>query len=215
MNEEFFDENGWLHAHKGERNAENAIMYTIMLNEFRPDPRIRAKVMDFIEHCHPDKRQTKYKLSLDNVNALCLAKERGIVSKGELLRAMDKTRIDMWLRPDNFYTWSKTLEFDSLAMLVFPLYAIALIYTSWKASDKKPRGEGKDRIYIEEPATNGKNQAFIRLRTHYNSFLDAVCSRLIAKNFGHNKGFFNKYFDKSQPLLSFTPDQYNFKRIEE
>ena len=212
MEDGFFDKRGLLHAHLGERNAENAIMFTIMLNEFEPDPNIRKKVLDYLHKCSTDLEQTKYKLSLDNVNALCLAKERGIIRPNELMIAMDKTNLAMWARPDNFYTWSKSIGFGFLAALVFPLYALMLIYTSFKHYDTKPRGEGEDRVYIKEVATNGKNQAWLRLRTHPNIFLDIICTYLIARNFGHNKGFFNEYFVDGHPLRSFPFTMYSFKR---
>jgi hypothetical protein len=125
---------------------------------------------------------------------------------------MNKTTFAMWARPDNFCTWSKSIGHPIISAISLILAGPMMIYSCWKHFDKKPRGEGEDRHYIEEPATNGKNQVWIRLRTHPNYFLDLICSKLVNRNFGNNKGFFNIYFKNKHPVRSFTPAMYTFKR---
>jgi hypothetical protein len=36
VSKDFFDSDGYLHSEAGQTNAENAIMYSIMYNEFTP-----------------------------------------------------------------------------------------------------------------------------------------------------------------------------------
>lgn len=210
----FFDDLGYLHAEPDIFNSENAVLYTVILNEFKTVPNIRYILKDYINHCSDDVEDDRYKLSLDNLNGLALAVSRGIILKSEFKEAYDKCDLLTKLRPDNLYTWSKALDRNLLAAIVRPLAYAMMRGSCRKYLDKKPRGEGENRHYINEPATSGKIQVWVRLRANPDNKFAAVCTDLVEANFFSWAEVFIIYFHPLSPILKHGDYTFGLQKWE-
>ena len=202
----YWDEHGFLHAQNGVHNSENAVLFTFMLEEISGnDNRNPRPYMPFYMEADPEKDHTKYKLSLDNMNAVCN------ILVYPLLREL-LTRIPWYVyaRPDNFYTWSVCAKKHwLLRKLALPFASLMMIYSCYKVYDKKPRGEGEHRVYVKLLATSGKLQVWTRLKAVPMPITEKICNYFINRSPWNGwKAVFGVYFEANHPLNGYPKENY-------
>ena len=217
----YWDEHGFLHAQNGVHNSENAILFSLM-HEHLSDIIVskKARVMFFHRAC-PTKDHTPYKLSLDNMNAACCVYDIGhyyhdetgtvVLTPKQAIRELLK-RIPWYVyaRPDNFYTWSVCAKKHwLLRKLALPFASLMMIYSCYKVYDKKPRGEGKHRVYVKLLATSGKLQVWTRLKAVPMPITEKICNYFINRSPWNGwKAVFGVYFEANHPLNGFPKENY-------
>lgn len=201
----YWDEHGFLHAQNGVHNSENAILFTYMWAELENEDVPTEVRNDFYMYADPECDHTKYKLSLDNVNACCC-----FFPLPFLRELVTRVPWYVYARPDNFYTWSVCAKKHwLLRKLALPFASLMMIYSCYKFYDKKPRGEGKDRVYIQQLATSGKLQVWTRLKAVRMPITQKICNYLIESDWGAWKQVFRTYFETGHPINSYPREAYD------
>ena len=210
----WYNSDGYLQSRKDELGAQNGVMFSVMDYKLSYNGSVPQKanlfylVKQFIEYAYRD-RVDQYKLSLDNMNGVTLAYKLDVINYKSFKECRAKTSWDQRLRPDNFITWYH-MEWYLIPITIFMMiFAIPMIlWSCFDLYDDQPRGEGEDRIYIEELATSGKLQVWIRLHCMRWLPIKRICTWLLPARYGNWKGVFDTYFPKGHPLKQYLPFQY-------
>jgi hypothetical protein len=195
----FRDNEGYLHAHDGVFNSENAIMFSILDHKLSGSLPPWVLMYNYLENCARAKRDTKYKLSHDNLTA-CYSV--GLEYSSQCKKA--RKDLNSWHpREWAYYNLVEGKDFLGINRLIISLVMFISCARKYK---RRTYGNGNKVKLI---ATDSKILAWLRFSRLDMPITQKICEYFIVKYFGDWKGVFEVYFDKNHPLLKYDRDCYN------
>jgi hypothetical protein len=193
------DSEGYLHAHEGVFNSENAIMFSILYHKVSGSLAPWVIVHDYLHNCARVKRDTKYKLSHDNLTA-CYSLNATFPETCKVARK----KLNSW-HPREWAYYNIVQGRDILYINRFIISVIMIISCARKYKYRTYGNGNKVKLI----ATDSKLLAWLRFSRLDMPITQKICEYFIVKYFGDWKGVFEVYFDKNHPLLKYDRDCYN------
>lgn len=229
----YLDSDGYVHRHKGVYNSENAVEFTVIAYFLGLVTRQHCEkvVLDYLDKCSKDKKDTKYKLSHDNLTACYVFLDE--VNLGHFPEILLQRRKDLGSIHPREWAFYNLLEGKGNEKINRILISAVMIFSVAKKYKTSVYGSTGDKIQdrikieimklipfinfkgfhrVEMVGTDTKILAWLRCQVFgFGEVADFLCT-LVKNNDTINnewKGIFQIYFDL-HPIAQLESSKYDF-----